>query len=268
MHHRSILLLSRAGPSPGPRRRHQEHATPAANSRHQQPRYSTARTARNPEEPTGWCSSRAQLQAQRKQASPLQVLFTAAGQYSRPGGWRYTGLNTGAHASGLEPHPEKKRAPRDVSRGWRAGLDRRSPAILNRQVRSMFGLRRPHIGADNARNNRARRHKALKGAPRGQPSLPPALTAAPGAQRSPATPPARPAHLAAGALTLTSDYRAIRRFIMAAAAQKGADPAASDVSKARPRPLAPPQPAGAARSRPQPPTNAGNGTCCRLAKAR
>ena len=44
---------------------------------------------------------------------------------------------------------------------------------------------------------------------------------------------------------------------MAAAAQKGADPAASDVSKARPRPLAPPQPAGAARSRPQPPTNAG-----------
>ena len=91
----------------------------------------------------------------------------------------------------------------------------------------MFGLRRPHIGADNARNNRARRHKALKGAPRGQPSRPPALTAAPGAQRSPATPPARPAHLAAGALTLTSDYRAIRRFIMAAAAQKGADPAAN-----------------------------------------
>jgi len=44
---------------------------------------------------------------------------------------------------------------------------------------------------------------------------------------------------------------------MAAAAQKGADPAASDVSKARRRPLAPPQCAGAARSRPQPPTNAG-----------
>ena len=114
----------------------------------------------------------------------------------------------------------------------------------------MFGLRRPHIGADNARNNRARRHKALKGAPRSQPSRPPALTAAPGAQRSPATPPARPAHLAAGALTLTSDYRTIRRLIMAAEAKKGADPAAADVSKARPRP---PGPAAARRRRAQPP---------------
>ena len=44
---------------------------------------------------------------------------------------------------------------------------------------------------------------------------------------------------------------------MAAEAKKGAEPAASDASKARPGPPAPPQPAGAARSRPQPPTNAG-----------
>ena len=113
-----------------------------------------------------------------------------------------------------------------VSRRAEQASSRTQPSDRSFKPRS-FGRRRPHIAADYARNNRARPHKALKGAPRGQPTRPPALTAAPGAQRSPATPPARPAHLAAGALTLTSDYRAIRRFIMAAAAQKGADPSAN-----------------------------------------
>ena len=90
-----------APPAPGAR------ATPAVNSRYQQPRYvDNGQNSQTPEEPTAQVHGRAQL-PQPKQPKPSSALFTAAGQYSRPAVLQ---LHRPQHRHPseltLSPHPE------------------------------------------------------------------------------------------------------------------------------------------------------------------
>ena len=81
MHHRSILVLSRVGPIPGPRRQHPKQAPRQRSPPQQpQPRY-------EPEHLRSQllrCTAELSFLSRNNLSAPLQVLFTAAGQYSRP----------------------------------------------------------------------------------------------------------------------------------------------------------------------------------------